>query len=112
MRQASKCSPLRSNQGPARRFENSRITATPANMLLHPRKQFVVGRIGLFIQQSNDTHDHAGSAIAALKSALFQESPLNRMQCVAFREALDSENFLHLCIPDGCDAGGDALAIE
>ena len=93
-------------------FGDARITAATAEMFLHAGGNVGIGRVGLFFQQADDSHDHARGAIAALERAFGKESFLDRMKFVAFGEALDRDDRFFVSVGNCGEAGRNAFAVE
>ena len=70
------------------------------------------GWVGIYPQEFDCVHDHTGSAEAALKTVIFVERRLHRVQRVADRHALDGRDLA----PVGCGgqhgAGFHRLAVD
>ena len=81
-------------------------------MFLHAHGNVRIGRVRLFIKQTNDAHNHAGRAIAALESAFSKESFLNWMQFLAFAEAFDCDDGFFVGIGNGSETRGNAFAVQ
>ena len=93
-------------------FGDSRIAAATAEMFLHADRNVGIGRVGLFLQQTDDAHDHAGGAVAALESTFGKERFLDWMQFFAFGEAFNGDDGFFVGVGNWSEARGDAFAVE
>jgi hypothetical protein len=66
------------------RFAYPRIAAAATEMFLHASGNVGISRIGLFLQQTDNAHNHSRCTIPALESAFREERLLDGMKFVAF----------------------------
>jgi hypothetical protein len=79
-------------------FEDSRVSAAPTDLGVHPRKDLIARGLRRLIQEGDGSHDHARGAKAALHRALVCEGLLDRMQL-----PLGAQAFY------GCDGGASGV---
>ena len=81
-------------------------------MLLHPRPNLIVGRFGIFVEQSDRTHDHSRGAVAALECSKVGECLLDWVEVVSRRQAFDGQNRPAVALEAEHEAGEHRLSVE
>ena len=67
------------------------VGTAPAEVIAHGLVDLRIGRLGMFLQECDGSHDLAGLAIAALRNLILNPRSLDGMDTVE-REALNGEN--------------------
>jgi hypothetical protein len=81
-------------------------------MFLHSSSDLRIRGIRVFFQQPDCSHDHASSAITALKRPSLKKCFLHRVQLATLRQPFDRQYAFLVGVPDGCHAGGNTFAVE
>ena len=86
--------------GPFDGSEDPVVYPAAAKIVGYGRLDFLIGRIGISIQQGLGGHDHAGDAKAALDGMFFHKGLLERMQILGGSQTFQGGNFTALNGPD------------
>jgi hypothetical protein len=92
--------------------DDSLVSAASAQVLFHVLNDVRFGQIGLFQQQTVCGKYHAGSAVAALKGIMFDESFLEGMKAPILCQAFDGQHFFALNISHGNFARSNSFLIQ
>ena len=71
-----------------------------AQIRLHVRADFIIARVGIFLQQRLRAHDHSSNAVTTLRRLLVNESLLNCAGLFCAAKTLDRH---HLAAGERCD---------
>jgi hypothetical protein len=89
-----------------------RVSAAAADIARHGLADLVVGFSVAFVDQSNCRTDLTGSAVAALKSVVFDEGGLHRVELAPGCQTFDGGDLIVLVHDGQREAGVDPLAID
>ena len=92
-------------------FPDPRIGAATTDIRDRPVDNIII-RIGIFSQQSRNTHDHARLTITALRNLLIDPCLLHRVQPILTGQAFDRRYSFALQVRNRQYAGSHRLAID
>lgn len=92
-------------------FPDPRIGAATTDIRYRPIDNGII-RIGVFSQQSHNTHDHARLTITTLRNLLIDPGLLHRMQTLLTGQAFDRRNLFISQVRNRQYAGSHRLAID
>src|SRR6476469_2161811 len=88
------------------------VARAAAEVALEPVADFLLTGVRVLLEQVRGAHDHAGSAVAALKPVLLVERPLHGVQLAVPRKPLDRRDLGAIGLHREHGARLDGLAVD